>query len=184
VVPTAHLLAKLLDRDLTLTGRTDIWLLTWYVIQAQFWTGYGYSAFWSNPYGPATLIWDPLNWRVPNSHNGILELWLALGFVGVLLFLAFVATSCITIFREARRVPQIEVMWWVAMTSMLLIYSITESSSMEHNSLGWVLFVAVIAASNQKRWLASARMRHPVPWSRWRRGPAPPHDERVPSPSS
>jgi exopolysaccharide production protein ExoQ len=177
VVPLAHLLATLLERDLTLTGRTDIWILTWHVIKAQFWLGYGYSAFWSNPYGPATLIWDPLNWRVPNSHNGILELWLALGLVGVVLFAAFITTSSIAIFRESKRASQTEVMWWLTTTTMFLVYAVTESSSMEHNSVGWVLFVAVIAASGQPRTdsvRGDGRSRG-APWSslRWReRGPA------------
>jgi len=139
-------LLVILDRDPTFTGRAEVWSLTWEAIQHRLWLGYGYAAFWSEHYGPATAIWDSLNWRVPNSHSGVLEIWLGLGVVGVVLFALFVFHACLLIVRRARRVSLPELLWCIGTMLMFLVYSTTESASLEHNSLGWVLVLSVVAA--------------------------------------
>jgi O-antigen ligase len=135
-----------MDRDPTFTGRTEIWHLTWDAIQSRFWLGYGYGAFWAEPFGPATQIWDSLSWRVPNSHSGVLELWLGLGLIGLVLFCLFMVRACFMIASHARRAAPAETLWHVGLTLIFLTYSFSESASLEHNSIGWVMFMAVVAA--------------------------------------
>jgi O-antigen ligase len=137
---------ELMNRDPTFTGRTEIWQLTWDSIQSRYWTGYGYAAFWASDYGPATEIWDSLTWRVPNSHSGILEIWLGIGLIGLALFCAFIIRACTMIARYARRATPQETLWHVGLTLIFLAYSLSESASMEHNSIAWVLFIAVVVA--------------------------------------
>jgi O-antigen ligase len=154
----AQMLA-IMDRDPTFTGRTEIWQLTWDTIQNRFWLGYGYGAFWAVPYGPATQIWDSLSWRVPNSHSGILELWLGIGFIGFALFCVFMIRTCAMIARYAAYAPAGETLWHVGLALIFLTYSFSESASLEHNSIGWVTFTAVVAAVERPAARARRRLR-------------------------
>jgi O-antigen ligase len=150
----------IMDRDPTFTGRTEIWQLTWDTIQNRFWLGYGYGAFWAVPYGPATQIWDSLSWRVPNSHSGILELWLGIGFIGFALFCVFMIRTCAMIARYAAYAPAGETLWHVGLTLIFLTYSFSESASLEHNSIGWVTFTAVVAAVERPAARARRQLRN------------------------
>jgi exopolysaccharide production protein ExoQ len=55
VVLAPELLVAALGRDLTLTGRTDIWEASARFVEAQPWLGYGYYAFWLPENGPGIL---------------------------------------------------------------------------------------------------------------------------------
>ena len=134
---------QMLGRDATLTGRTDIWSLSWDAIQKHFWMGYGFGAFWSNPWGPATEIWDALNWRAPSSHSGVLELWLALGAIGVLLFAWLIGQTFWRITAGAARRQYEEALWLIGYFLIFVVHAITEPSMMEQTSISWVLFVSI-----------------------------------------
>jgi exopolysaccharide production protein ExoQ len=139
-------LLSLLGRDATLTGRTDIWSLSWDAIQGRYWIGYGYGAFWINPLGPATAIWDALNWRAPSSHSGVLELWLGLGAIGVALFAALVWRTLLAILNRAKCGPFAETLWLVGYFLIFVVHAATEPSMMEQTSISWVLFIATVCA--------------------------------------
>lgn len=136
-------LLHLLGRDTTLSGRTDIWLLSWNAIYSHFWFGYGFGAFWSNPWGPANEIWDALNWRAPSSHSGVLELWLALGAVGVVMFAWLVGQTFLRITAGAARRRYEETLWLIGYFMIFVMHAVTEPSMMEQTSITWVLLVAI-----------------------------------------
>lgn len=54
------LMATMLEatgKDLTLTGRTDLWKIAWGFIQERPLLGLGFQAFWVKGYAPAEAIW-------------------------------------------------------------------------------------------------------------------------------
>src|SRR5579862_6122279 len=56
-----------LQRDTTLTGRTEIWHAILLSIAKRPWLGYGFNAFW-NAQGEFTSIVQQVNWSVPSGH--------------------------------------------------------------------------------------------------------------------
>ena len=86
IVTLPSTLFELVGKDSTLTGRTEIWQFVLQMIGSRPILGWGYLAFWtmSNPY--AIELNNMLNWLVPQAHNGILEIALHLGVVGVVIF--------------------------------------------------------------------------------------------------
>ncbi len=136
-------------RDATLTGRTDIWYLSWDAIQQRYWTGYGYGAFWSNPWGPASTIWDALNWRVPSAHNGLLEMWLAVGLFGVIVFVALLVRSFCGIMSRAAQGTREECLWRVGYFLIFVVHAVTEATAMDQTSVAWALFVAVAVGGSR-----------------------------------
>ena len=82
-----------LGKDLTLTGRTGIWNIVTSWISERPFLGYGYHAMWvvDDPY---TISVERLvGWSVPSSHNAFLELTLQLGFLGLGVVLAIIASA-------------------------------------------------------------------------------------------
>lgn len=79
-----------LNKDLTLTGRTDFWPIIVDKINQRPILGYGLSGFWQPWLGednPASgIIVARTQFRPIHSHNGFLDLGLELGWLGLALF--------------------------------------------------------------------------------------------------
>ncbi len=132
-----------LGRDATLTGRTDIWIVLADQVQARYWTGYGYGAFWVNEYGPAFWVRQRTQWPVPTAHNGWLELALSVGLPGVALMAVSLLASIFRAFTRLFKGP--EVYWALVFLVLVALISISESNLVQRNAITWVLFVATAA---------------------------------------
>jgi O-antigen ligase len=129
-------------RDITLTGRTDLWAAVLDKIWQRPWLGYGYGAFWRGWDGESADVWSVVRWEAPHSHNGFLDLWLDLGLLGLLAFtLSFIAL-CLRAVSWVRQTKTAEGLWPLAYLTFLLLANLTESSLLRQNSL-WLLYVAV-----------------------------------------
>lgn len=134
----------LLGRDMTLTGRTDMWnaLLTMAVDPI---LGAGYQNFWSAE--KMTALWQK-GFQPKQAHNGYLEVYLNLGVVG----LALVTVMLYTVYRrlvgwtrvrEETRDRKFE-SFGIAFFAIFLFYNITEASILAMSPLWFVfLFVAM-----------------------------------------
>jgi O-antigen ligase len=142
-------LVGLIGRDLTLTGRTDIWEALRYVIADRPWLGHGYGAFWGIGSGPAEYVKDLVQWDVPTAHNGWMETWLSVGLVGVLLFaLGYVATIL--------RALSLSFSSWTGVFALgflaqFFLFNLSESMILQQNSIVWVSYVAISAALLRQR---------------------------------
>jgi len=138
----AESILSALGRDLTLTGRTEIWGIVLEKIGEHPWLGYGYKAFWLGWGGESEDIWRELKWEVPHAHNGFVDLSLDLGLLGVAIF----ALSFIVVYLRAiawvRLIKTTEGLWPITYLTFLLLANLTESSLLRQNSL-WILYVAV-----------------------------------------
>ena len=79
-----------LNKDLTLTGRTDFWPIIVNKINQSPLLGYGIAGFWQ-PWRGADdpgggIIVAATQFQPPHSHNGFLDLGLELGWLGVSLY--------------------------------------------------------------------------------------------------
>ena len=132
-----------LGRDLTLTGRTEIWDASARFVEAQPWLGYGYYAFWLPENGPAYWVREAVAWPVASAHSSWLELALGLGRVGVMLFaLQLIAT----LGRGAGAIMQPQAgLWAPAFLAAFALYTLSESHALQANNLFWIIYVAVAA---------------------------------------
>jgi exopolysaccharide production protein ExoQ len=88
VMMNIDLVFSFLEKDSTLTGRTELWP---YVVDAIFekpMLGWGFTAFWSITNPRAGEISSMVGWSmaIPEAHNGLLEILLDVGVVGVAIF--------------------------------------------------------------------------------------------------
>lgn len=132
-----------LGRDPSLTGRTEIWTALTQSISERPWFGYGYGSFWAADSEPAYWVRDVLQWDAPTAHNGWLDVALSVGLVGLaLLILDFL----MTLWRAVR----LSIKAWTGVFALgvcaqFLLFSFSESISLQQNDLIWITYVAIAA---------------------------------------
>lgn len=109
----------IVERDTTLTGRTDVWQSLLPVAMQQPILGHGFGEFWT----PETREF----YRISEGHNGYLDVLLETGFAGLIFVTLFLLSSC----RRAQRIMKDDFYWaslWICFLIMAVIHNISESS--------------------------------------------------------
>lgn len=132
-----------LGKDLTLTGRTELWRICLKMIQQRIFLGYGFTSFWGDWGSPGEYVRKVVGWETPHSHNGLLELGLDLGLLGIIMFLAGYLINLLRAFIWVRLTRSSAGLWPLLYLSFLFLANTTESSLLRRNSIFWVLYVAV-----------------------------------------
>jgi O-antigen ligase len=104
VVTFLPAIVSLYGKDLTFTGRTQIWQASLDAIERKPWTGYGWGGVWIDPTKePTFTMIRRLGFIVFHAHNGAIELMLELGVIGLALFLAMFVAAVREGFRLLHR---------------------------------------------------------------------------------
>lgn len=148
-------IVRLLGKDLTLTGRTELWPPLIEMIQERLWLGYGFAAFWRGWVGESARLWGFLGWTPKTAHNGLLELLLIFGVVGTVAYLVNLASAYAGGVARIRRSRSAEAFWPLAFLSVLLMQNVTESVVIAQHNLLWVLYAVVVLSVSHER--ATAR---------------------------
>lgn len=131
-------------KDMTLTGRTDLWPHVVDMIRQRPWFGYGYGAFWRDWDSDGATIWRAVGWTPPHSHNGFLDMMLHIGIIGFAIFaIGYLYIYLKGIFLLTRtRTP--EGMWPLVFLSFMVLFSLSENTFLGRNNIYWVLYVASV----------------------------------------
>ena len=130
---------RTMGRDMTLTGRTEIWSDVFKVASRSPVIGVGYGAFWIGRL--ANIPWsENLTWALGQAHNGYVDTYLQLGWVGVGLLTAVILSS---IRKIVRSFPIDFEYGRFRMTFFLVILfvNITESTFLRGDHNMWFLFL-------------------------------------------
>jgi len=138
-----------MGRDLTFTGRTTIWTYAIIAGMDHSMLGAGYRAFWT-PEG-ASYVYARIWAVVGNGHNGYLDVWLELGFVGLGLFLVMFFTGIGRAYRRMIRSNDIVGLFYALIMIYSLIYSFTEKFLLEQSELTWVLIMITLLYLTPRR---------------------------------
>lgn len=138
-------MVKALGKNPTLTGRTQIWELV-LSLHTNPWIGTGFESFWLGPRLEFMRNAMP-NFPVNEAHNGYLELYLNLGWVG----LCFIAAMIVTAYRRAtlrfRQDPRVASLL-LGFLLCTLFNAFTENAFRMMNA-AWIFFLfAVMAGSH------------------------------------
>ncbi len=131
-----------LGKDATFSNRIPIWTFLWPYIQEHVWLGFGYGAFWEEDVLPKIWFAKAIQFTPTTAHNGLVEVWLNLGIVGVALSVLFVlglVARAIRFLNRNRHHPLGRLA--VAMIVMLILINAMESSFLERNDRLWCLAV-------------------------------------------
>jgi O-antigen ligase len=131
------------NRDVTLTGRVDLWEDVLAIANETWLLGKGYGAFWYE--GMENALWDIYVWQPNQAHQGFLDIYLQLGVVGLGLTLVWIVRVLGRLIGSSLYDPfeAFRLLFIV----ILLIHNLVESSLLRLNHLNWFLFLLMALAS-------------------------------------
>jgi O-antigen ligase len=134
-------LVSSLGRDMTLTGRTDVWreLLG---LHTDPMIGTGFMSLWDDPHYRSILPY----WVGGSAHNGYLEIYLAGGILGVAFLVIMLVSSARKINNALANEGNFPVVRFAIFVCALLA-NVSESNFASMTPLGFVFLLAVIGAA-------------------------------------
>lgn len=131
---------KAMGRDSTLTDRTEIWAAVSGMVKNPL-VGTGFESFWLGP--RLEDMWSRYWWHPQEAHNGYLEIYLALGWIGVGLLIFVIAMGYRTVFSAWRHnAPTGSLM--LAYFLIGLVYNFTEAAFFKMQAVAWMFFLFAI----------------------------------------
>jgi len=136
-------LAVLMGKDPTLTGRTIIWKACIQSALKRPLLGYGFFAFWFELHGEAAntaLAAGDVN--LGNAENGVLQLWLEVGLVGVAILAAMMLKTCRNALRVAfRKDTPGYVDWYIALLVFTILSVVDGAKFLIPHALYWMMYL-------------------------------------------
>jgi O-antigen ligase len=137
-----HYLISALGRDSSLTGRTDVWriLLNWDLNPL---LGAGFEGFWSEKRMAEFSAQVPGGLAINESHNGYLETYINMGWLG----LGITAAMLLATYGKARRSLAMDLNFgWFRFSYLFafLIYNWTEAAFRTHCAPFFIFFLVAI----------------------------------------
>lgn len=137
---------KSLGRDVTISGRTELWT---HLLEMDYnpLIGTGYRSFWSGD--RLSALWVDYWWHPKQAHSGYLETYLNLGIIGLFSLLALLFSTYIK--SKQKLMTNFEIgKLQMAILFMLLIYNYTEASFIISTPL-WFFFLLSTINAHQSR---------------------------------
>jgi exopolysaccharide production protein ExoQ len=146
-------LLTLLGRNATLTGRTEVWdTLLAHAVNP--WIGAGYENFWI---GDRVELFNQLLGGLNQAHNGYIEIYLNIGFAGLLLLGGVIISGFRNILQELRK-DQTAARLKMAFFVICLVYNFTEASFKMMSPVWFTFLWAVILVPRSRMLRAGASM--------------------------
>lgn len=140
----AEIILSSMGKDSSLTGRTPLWNAVLDMIWQRPWLGYGFSGFWGGWDRDGAYVWRLTGWTPPNAHNGLLDLWLDLGFLGLSIYLLGFIINLFKSLAWVRKNRTAVSFWPVMYIIYFWLSNQTESALLRQNEIYWLLYVTVI----------------------------------------
>jgi O-antigen ligase len=145
---------EILGRDETLTTRVFIWDLLKSIDTNPIW-GVGYQSFWLGE--RLEIIWDSLSGKSINqAHNGYLEQYLNLGYIGVCLLGAVIVSGIVKIRRELL-IDYPSAVFKICIILIAVLYNYTEALFYGINNIWFLTLLAVVYIPEKKVFLEPVR---------------------------
>jgi len=141
---TTATVTGLVGEDATLTGRTDIWALSVEAIGDRPLLGHGYEAFWQRS-DTAERIRAREGWDVPSAHNGLLDVGLDLGVVGMLLAALVLGSVVVQGVQDALSGYSEGAFLRLPITALIILSTLIEAGLLGQNLLLTILLVVALA---------------------------------------
>jgi exopolysaccharide production protein ExoQ len=142
VVLNAQDLLALLGKNSTLTGRTVIWAAALMSIVKRPLLGFGYSAFWIGFKGEAVNLALATGYAgLGNAENGVLQLWLEIGLVGVAVLFLMLLRTCKNAATCFRADSPGYVIWYISLLFLTLLALVDGDKFMVPHAIEWTMYI-------------------------------------------
>jgi exopolysaccharide production protein ExoQ len=133
-------IASAMGKDPTLTGRTDVWRAIIPMTPSP-WFGAGFESFWLG--SRLTKLWNKFVWHPNEAHDGYLEVYLNLGWMGVILLAVVMVAGYRKVVRRVRQDVETGGLC-LAYFVVAVIYNITEAGFRTFNPMWMFLLLSIV----------------------------------------
>ena len=137
------LLARWLDKDVSLTGRVPLWEDLIPILLERPLFGHGFKAVFGGYFSPIHEVWVLNSWEPQHSHNALFNIGLELGLIGVVIFFWGFARAVKRAVHTVNLLPGGVGLWPLTFLSTALLVSISESG-ITATDIGWLMYVCVV----------------------------------------
>jgi exopolysaccharide production protein ExoQ len=109
----------------TLTGRLPLWADAWKAAMHRPWMGHGYGAYWNAKH--VLLYSDILSWHIPHAHNTYIDQVLAVGGIGLGLYVLWILASAAGAWARYERSGRGAELFTMCLLVLTLVHGATES---------------------------------------------------------
>ena len=145
-------LAASMGKDPSMTGRTGIYTEVWRSILKHPILGYGFDTFWLPENPESQRICMAIRWpNIGYAENGILELALQTGFLGVGLVVAMITRAALQgarLLRSPRYSPRVG--WFLTILFLVALTNIDAGWFLTSDTLDWVLILVSCIGLNKE----------------------------------
>jgi O-antigen ligase len=125
----------LAGKNLTLTGRTDLWADIMVEVKKHFLIGCGYKGFWIVDSPKILKVYETYVWLPRSSHNGYIDILNETGLIGLLMVLGIIINYFFTLVRYKVK------SFWMWFIVIALIENFTETIFFNSGGLMTLLFI-------------------------------------------
>ncbi|MFX0142378.1 MAG: O-antigen ligase family protein, partial [Candidatus Hodarchaeota archaeon] len=131
----------LFGKNMTFTGRTDLWDLIFNISKGHLLLGCGFGGFWIMDSPHLTPIFEEFVWLPNTAHMGYLDILNETGIIGIILF----ALMIIFYFKNSYKYNILHKWQWLFV--VVLILNIQETTLFQKNMFTGVIFIISYLAS-------------------------------------
>jgi len=154
----------LLGKDPTISGRVPLWASAMLSVLKRPLLGYGYASFWTGMRGESLNIFTTTRFETYQAQNGILEIWLELGVVGVIMVVITLLSALKNAFTCFQHGHTDVVNWYIGVIALTICYNIDETFLATAHSIPWLLYIVACCglAIEAKKLRAACKPRESV----------------------
>jgi exopolysaccharide production protein ExoQ len=149
------ILVDVLGKDTEFNGRVPIWTMAIEAGLKRPFFGYGYNAFWTSDAADTIILnsfartsEDVLRGTLTfHGHNSFVDLFLQLGFAGLIIFIFNFINLIIRVVRLLILTNSIEYFWMFMYLAIYLVFNNTESLTLLTTNFAWIIYVTVALSS-------------------------------------
>jgi O-antigen ligase len=160
IVTFRYPLLRMLGKDPTMTGRTQLWASLIPSILKHPVNGYGYMAFWQGLSGESANVTLQLQsqFGLGYAENGVVELFLQLGAVGVLLYALVFLRAMKDAIYCFRREPSPAILWCISMLFLVAVSNLAGGALLSPMNIVCILpFIAYITLRSEAERIRRSR---------------------------
>jgi exopolysaccharide production protein ExoQ len=131
----------LIGKDPGLTHRTEIWKAVMASVMKKPLFGYGYGGFWNGLQGESANVISAVGVNLSHAHNGFLNLFLQIGFIGSGILLVVLINASRDFIRVAFSQKHAVAYWYASIIVVTVVGSLDESFILRYNNMTTVLLV-------------------------------------------
>ena len=157
--PLPRLILEWFGRDMTLTGRTALWVDVMKMGMKHPLLGYGYGAFWLPDFGLS--LWLRHDWGPTDAHNGYVDVFLDLGMAGLIVTFGMLAAAYKSISRSFADNFDFGRLR-LALFAVVLLHNLAETSLCSLNHPYWFLLLFAAVTVRDTKNMPQAEFSSPV----------------------